>query len=139
MNFILMKHERRVPQLPPLYRPPIQAQKPPKTTTCKKQELLQHSTTIPYLSRAATANGPAQSSSTRTSCCAEKTEYCNVPEPARRSLVQRKQTNNGIGSDAATATPASSTLHPQPTYAVGAAAIVGSEARRGGAQASQEK
>ena len=139
MNFILMKHERRVPQLPPLYRPPIQAQKPPKTTTCKKQELLQHSFTIPYLSRAATANGSEQSSSTRTSCCAEKTEYCNVPEPARRSLVQRKQTNNGIGSDAATATPASSTLHPQPTYAAGAAAIVGSEARGGGAQAPQEK
>jgi hypothetical protein len=27
----------------------------------------------------------------------EKTEYCNVPEPARRSLVQRKQTNSGDG------------------------------------------
>jgi hypothetical protein len=63
----------------------------------------------------------AEKQSTRTSrwCCAEKTEYCNVPEPARRLLVHRKQTNNGIGSDAA---PAWSTLQspaPQPTYAAG--------------------
>jgi hypothetical protein len=49
-----------------------------------------------------------------------KTEYYNVAEPARRSLVQWKQTNKGIGSNAATATPASSTLQPQPTYAAGA-------------------
>uniref|UniRef100_A0A0A9E3J7 Uncharacterized protein n=1 Tax=Arundo donax TaxID=35708 RepID=A0A0A9E3J7_ARUDO len=58
-----------------------------------------HKATIPCLSTAATAtaNGSEQRRSTRPSChsaggcCAEKTEYCNVPGPARRSLVQRKQ------------------------------------------------
>jgi hypothetical protein len=64
----------------------------------------------------------------------EKTEYCNVPEPARRSLVQRKQTNSGDGfrcSNSACClkrTPAPA----QPTYAAGAAAIVGSEGPEGG-------